>query len=81
MLLVVVEVGWVADVQLVMQQAEMSECMHCSLGGGIAKEFGQFAMAQPLRDISEEQILAIGDALAAKCGVEVGLGCGLGGVH
>lgn len=59
----------------------MSECMLCFLGGGIAKEFGQVAMAQPLRDISEEQILAIGHALAAEPSVEICQGCGLGEVH
>ncbi len=51
------------------------------LVGGVAEQAGQFGIAELLGHIGEEEVFAVGHALAAEGGIEVGLGGGIGEVH
>ena len=64
-----------------MEQPEVSEGVLGFLVGGVAEQAGQLAVAELLGHIGEEQIFAVGHALAAEGGLEVGVGAGIGEIH
>ena len=55
-----------------MQQAEVSEGMLGFLGCRFAEQFGKLVVAQLLGHIGKEEVFAVGHALAAEGGFEVG---------
>jgi hypothetical protein len=81
LLLLVGEDGGIGDHQLRVQQPEMGEGVLGLLGGGVAEQFGQLGVAELLGHVGEEEVFAVGHALAAEGGLEVGVGSWLGEVH
>ncbi len=55
--------------------------MLCFLGRGFTKQLGQVFVTQLFGHIRKEQVLAVGHALAAESGFEIGVGGWLGEVH
>ena len=51
------------------------------LSSRLAEQLGQLLVAQRLGHISEEQVFAVGHALAAKSSFEIGVGIGFGEIH
>ena len=54
----------------------MCKRVFCFLGGGVAEELGEIAATEFHGYIGKEQVFAIGQALAAKCRFDEGLGHG-----
>jgi hypothetical protein len=75
------EAGRIVDHQLRVEQAEVSEGVLGFLGGSVAKEFGQFGLAELFGHVGEEEIFAVGHALAAEGGLEIGVGGGVVQIH
>ena len=62
------------DHQFRVQQAEVRKGVFRFLRCGVTKQLGQVFMAQLFGYIRKEQVFAVGHALAAESGFEVGVG-------
>ena len=57
-----------------MQQPEVGKGVLGFLGCGLAKQLGKLVMAECVGHIGKKEVLAVGHALAAKGGLEIGAG-------
>ena len=79
--LCIAEFADVVDHQLGMEQAEVGKGVFCLLGGGVAKQLRQFAVAELFGDVGKKQLFAVGHALATEGGFEIGVGRWRGEIH
>ena len=77
----IAEAAGVVDHQFGVEQTEMGEGVLGFLGRRIPEQLREVVVAEFFGDIGEEQIFAVGHALPAKGGFEIGLGGGFGQIH